>query len=118
MPETIAGVRRVRSLAPSGVQVGELILLAFVTVQLCDGLLTYLGVQIFGLPIEANPIVHWYIRTLGAASGLLFTKLLAVGCAVILHRTARHRTLAALTIVYVACAVVPWVTLLASTAAR
>jgi hypothetical protein len=98
----------------AGVQFGGATLLLFVVVQLCDGLLTYTGVAVFGPPIEANPLVHWYIGAFGTAPGLLFVKLLAVGCAVILHRTAQHRTLAGLTIFYLAGAVVPWVTLLAS----
>ena len=70
--------------------------------------------QVFGTPIEANPIVLWYIEAFGAAPGLLFTKLMAVGCATVLHQTARHRTLALLTFIYLAGAVVPWVAVLTS----
>jgi hypothetical protein len=101
-----------RSLPLAAALSGDATLLAFVTVQLCDGLLTYAGVQMFGPPIEANPLVHWYIGAFGAVQGLLFTKVLAVGCAAILHCAARHRTLAILTLIYLAVAVVPWVALL------
>lgn len=86
--------------------------MAFVAVQLLDGMLTFAGVQMFGPPIEANPIVSWYIGAFGAIRGLLFVKLLAIGCATILHRTARHRTLGVLTVVYVAAAVAPWIVVL------
>jgi hypothetical protein len=94
--------------------IGDATLIAFVAVQLMDGTLTYIGVQVFGVPVEANPIVLWYIEAFGAAQGLLLTKCLAVGCAMILHQTARHRTLALLTFVYLGGAVVPWVAVLTS----
>ena len=87
-------------------------LIAFVIAQLCDGLLTYIGVHTFGQSIEANPIVSWYIATLGAGAALLAAKSLAIACAVLLYRFAHYRTIGALTIFYYAVAVQPWVSLL------
>ena len=87
-------------------------LIAFVFAQLCDGVLTYIGVHAFGLDIEANPIVWWYIDTLGAGAALVAAKSLAIGCAVLLYRFALYRTIAALTAMYLALAVHPWVSLL------
>lgn len=82
--------------------------LAFVAVQVLDGVLTYVGVRTFGLGVEANPIVAWYAETFGAAAGLAAAKLFAVGCASVLYATARHRTVAVLTLLYLAFAIAPW----------
>ena len=87
-------------------------LIAFVIAQLCDGVFTYIGVHTFGLSIEANPIVSWYIAAFGAGVGLLAAKSLAISCALLLHRFARYRTIGALTVIYFAMAVQPWVSLL------
>lgn len=82
--------------------------LAFVAVQVLDGVLTYIGLRTFGLEIEANPIVAWYAEAFGPAAGLAAAKLFAIGCASVLYVTARHRTVAVLTILYLACAIMPW----------
>lgn len=82
--------------------------LAFVAVQALDGVLTYIGLRTFGLGIEANPVVAWYAGAFGPAAGLLAAKLFAVACASILYVTARHRTVAVLTLLYLAFAIAPW----------
>jgi uncharacterized membrane protein len=87
-------------------------LIAFVFAQLCDGVLTYIGVHTFGLGIEANPIVSWYIGALGAGMALLAAKGLAIACAVLLYRFAHYRTIGVLTVMYLTMAVQPWVSLL------
>jgi arginine exporter protein ArgO len=87
-------------------------LIAFVIAQFCDGLLTYVGVHTFGQSIEANPILSWYIAALGAGAALLGAKALAIACALLLYRFAHYRTICALTVLYFAMAVQPWVSLL------
>jgi uncharacterized membrane protein len=89
-------------------------LAVFVAAQLCDGVLTYVGVSTFGHDIEANPIVAWYIGIFGAGIALFAVKTLAIGCAMLLYRFAHYRTIGALTIIYLALAVHPWVNLLLS----
>src|SRR5262250_1060284 len=64
---------------------GDIVLLAFLAAQFCDGAFTYLGVHHFGLDIEANPIVGWYIAALGIGYALIATKAVAVACAAVLH---------------------------------
>lgn len=81
---------------------------AFVTVQVLDGVLTYIGVRTFGIGIEANPVVAWYAEAFGPAAGLAAAKLFAIGCASVLYLTSRHRTVAVLTLLYLAFAIVPW----------
>ena len=90
---------------------GDGVLLAFLLAQLADGALTYLGVHVFGLDIEANPILSFYIAAFGVGAALFAAKLLAVTCAMTLHLTARHRTVGVLTILYLGVAVWPWATL-------
>ena len=82
--------------------------LAFVAVQVLDGVLTYIGVRTFGLGIEANPLVAWYAGAFGPAAGLAAAKLFAIACASVLFATARHRTVAVLTMVYLVFAIMPW----------
>jgi len=90
---------------------GDSVFVLFVFAQIADGILTYAGLRVFGHSIEANPILSWYIAVLGAGMALVIAKALAVGCASTLHLTARHRTVGILTVVYLAAAVWPWVTL-------
>jgi hypothetical protein len=89
-------------LPPRRLSRAELVLLAFVTVQVLDGVMSYVGVHTFGSWIEANPLVAWY------------ASMFAIGCGTILYLMARHRTVAALTLFYLAFAVVPWVHVLGS----
>jgi hypothetical protein len=93
--------------------VPHLILLAFLLAQICDGVLTYVGVHTFGAAVEANPIVAWYIAVAGVGVGVILVKSLAIGCAMILHWRAYHGTLGVLTALYVAAALWPWTRLLA-----
>src|SRR2546427_5473283 len=92
---------------------GDAVLLAFLAAQFCDGAFTYVGVHHFGLGIEANPIVGWYIAVLGICYALLATKGLAVACAAVLHLFARHRVIGLVPLFYLAIALRPWVRLLA-----
>ena len=87
---------------------GEFVWMAFVTVQVLDGVMSYIGVHTFGSWIEANPLVAWYAATLGPAVAFTAVKLFAVACGTLLYMTARHRTVAVLTLFYLAFAVVPW----------
>jgi hypothetical protein len=91
---------------------GTATLIAFVIAQLCDGMLTYVGVHTFGQSIEANPILSWYIAALGAGVALLAAKSLAIACALLLYRFALYGTIGVLTVLYFAMAVQPWVSLL------
>ena len=93
---------------------GDAIFGIFLLAQFCDGALTYLGIHAFGPAIEANPIVAWYVGAVGIGVGILVMKMLAVACAMLLHVSARHRTIGLLTLGYLVLAVWPWTALLAS----
>ena len=87
----------------------ELVWVAFVVVQALDGVMSYIGVHMFGPWIEANPLVAWYTSMFGPAVAFTVVKLFAIACGTMLYLMARHRTVAALTLFYLAFAVAPWV---------
>jgi hypothetical protein len=91
---------------------GNAMLLAFLVAQVFDGFLTYLGVMLYGVQIEGNPIVAWYITKMGAGLGMSVAKGFATVCAATLHLCSRHRTVGLLTLLYLTVAVWPWVRLL------
>jgi hypothetical protein len=73
---------------------GDAVVIGFLLVQCLDGVLTYLGVSIWGRGIEANPLVSLAIAAGGLGTGLAATKLVAL-----------------LTAIYVAAAILPWTAL-------
>jgi hypothetical protein len=87
---------------------GDLAVLIFVVVQCLDGALTYLGVHIWGLSIEANPLVSSAVSVAGIGTGLAATKLFAVGLGVMLHLRRVHYVVALLAAFYIAVAILPW----------
>jgi len=91
---------------------GDLVVLAFLVAQGCDGVLTYIGIATMGTGIEGNPLLASLMGAVGGGMALLGAKLLAASLGILLHLTGVHRIVAALTILYVAAAVVPWTALL------
>ena len=79
-----------------------------------DGALTSIGVQALGMSVEGNPLIGWYAAAFGPTVAIWGSKLFAVGCGAILYLSARYRTMAALVVVYLACAIGPWLHLLSS----
>ncbi len=93
---------------------GNTAVLAFLAVQLLDGVLTYLGVTIWGPGIEANPIVSSAVAAIGLGAGLASAKLLAAGLGIALHLRRVHNVVALLTAIYFGAAIIPWMVLLSS----
>jgi len=91
---------------------GDVIWVLFIGAQAADGVFTYLGLRVYGIGMEGNPLISWYATTVGIGAALASAKLLAATCAVFLHLVGRHVTLAALTVVYLVGAVWPWTELL------
>ena len=83
-------------------------LFVFVAVQCTDAWLTAIGIDRFGSAVEANPILAWYVTAFGAGIALVSAKAIAVGCAAALYAHACHRTLSALTLLYLIFAIIPW----------
>jgi uncharacterized membrane protein len=84
----------------------------FLLSQALDGALTYVGVTVLGLHMEANPLLAWMMGTMGCAAALTSAKLVASLLGIVLHLSSVHRIVAALAVFYLAIAVVPWLALL------
>ena len=91
---------------------GNCVLVAFLLVQAFDGVFTYVGVQVYGTPIEGNPLLGWMMNAMGQGLALTAAKAVAGAFGIALHLTAVHRVVAALALFYVAVAIVPWLTIL------
>ena len=87
----------------------RLVIVLFVLAQVCDGLLTYAAVQLFGVEAEGNPLLVTWMALIGSEPALIGAKLLATGCGIFLYMLGIHRVLLALTVFYGAAAVGPWV---------
>lgn len=87
---------------------GDLVWIAFVVVQAGDGLLTYLGMHLYGVTAEANPLIGWYAAAYGITPSVVGAKLFAAICGAVLHTSARHMALVLLTLVYCGAAIWPW----------
>ena len=84
---------------------------AWFAVQGLDGALTYLGVHIWGMSIEANPLVSSAVSVAGVGGGLAAAKLFAVGLGIVLHLRRIHLIVALLSAFYIAVAILPWAVL-------
>ena len=90
---------------------GDLVVVGFLLVQCLDGVFTYLGVAIWGLSIEANPLISSAMAGLGVAAGLGAAKGVAIGFGMLLHLRRIHNLVALLTAIYFAVAILPWTAL-------
>ena len=90
---------------------GDLMVLGFLLVQGLDGAFTYIGLRLWGVGLEANPVVGSAVAIVGLGPGLFTTKLVAVGLGILLHLRQVHNLIALLTLVYVAVAILPWTAL-------
>ncbi len=91
---------------------GNLVVIAFLVAQACDGVLTYVGVSVYGARIEGNPLLGWLMASIGQGLALAATKAAAGAFGIALHLSAVHRLVAALAAFYLAVAIVPWIAIL------
>jgi hypothetical protein len=87
---------------------GDVVVLGFLLVQCLDGGFTYLGVSLWGLGIEGNPIISSAVSYAGLGVGLAGAKLAAVALGIGLHLLRVHNVVALLTVIYVVGAILPW----------
>jgi hypothetical protein len=91
---------------------GEVAVVLFLIAQAMDGVLTYVGVTMLGMHMEANPLIAWLMSSVGTGAGLTGAKLVAGGLGILLHLTSVHRVVAGLAVFYLLIAVFPWMALL------
>jgi uncharacterized membrane protein len=90
----------------------NVVVIAFLLAQACDGVFTYVGVSLYGTGIEGNPLLAWLMECIGHGPALATAKGMAGAFGIALHLSAVHRVLAALAVFYVVVAVVPWMAIL------
>jgi hypothetical protein len=90
---------------------GPLVLAIFFLTQFLDGALTYWGVSRFGMDVELNFYLAWFMGAVGPGVALLAAKLLACGCGLVLFYTSSLKTLAAATGWCIGFALIPWILL-------
>jgi hypothetical protein len=86
----------------------RVVLLLFLSAQLCDGLFTYTAVHADGLIAEGNQLLAAWMGLIGVGPALLGAKVMAAVCGVILYARGVHGALALLTLFYAVAAVGPW----------
>jgi len=91
---------------------GNLVVIAFLIAQACDGVFTYVGISVYGAHMEANPVLGWMMQTMGQGMALAAAKSVAGAFGIALHLSSVHRVVAALALFYIAVAVVPWMAIL------
>lgn len=95
-----------------GSKTGYVALVMFLATQVCDGVLTYVGVRVYGPGIEANPVLAWLMATLGQGLALATAKTGAGAIGIGLHLGGVHRVVAGLAAFYVIVAILPWIAIL------
>jgi uncharacterized membrane protein len=90
----------------------DVVVVVFLLAQACDGVLTYVGVSLYGIGMEGNPLLAWLMETMGEGAALAAAKGMAGAFGIALHLGAVHRVLAVLSAFYVAAAILPWVAIL------
>ena len=93
-------------------RLGDLALVLFLVAQVCDGVLTYVGVTTFGIGIEANPLIATLIGYFGAGAALTTAKGIAALLGIALHLRGVHTAVALLTAFYFIVAILPWMAIL------
>jgi hypothetical protein len=91
---------------------GDVVLVAFLLAQVCDGAFTYMGVMTFGTAVEANPVIGALMLHLGHGAALMTAKFVAGVLGIGLHVRGTHGAVALLAGFYMTAAVLPWVVIL------
>ncbi|CAN5412914.1 hypothetical protein BH23ACI1_BH23ACI1_10970 [soil metagenome] len=100
---------------PGGTQrhvFGDVAIVVFLLAQILDGVLTYIGVSLYGPEMEGNPLISWLMAQMGEGPGLATAKITASFFGIVLHLSAVHKAVALLAVFYVAVAIVPWTLIL------
>jgi hypothetical protein len=90
---------------------GDLMVVGFLIMQCLDAAFTYHGIAIWGLSIEANPLLSSLMAASGVLVGLGGAKLVAISFGMVLHLRRIHNLVALLTAIYFTVAILPWAAL-------
>ena len=98
--------------SPTRSRFGDVVLVLFLLAQCFDGVFTYVGVQMFGIQAEANPLIAAMMVEFGAGAALIGAKAVAGLLGIALHMREVHGAVAGLTLFYATIAVAPWTAIL------
>jgi hypothetical protein len=56
----------------------KILILIHIIFQILDGTFTYIGVSTYGLEIEGNPIIVYFMKIMGIEIGILFPKIIGI----------------------------------------
>jgi uncharacterized membrane protein len=91
---------------------GDLAVVAFLLAQVFDGVLTYIGVSVYGPTMEGNPVIFWMMGAMGEGPALAAAKIAAGVFGIALHLSSVHKAVAFLALFYVVVAIGPWLAIL------
>jgi hypothetical protein len=91
---------------------GNVAVIVFLLAQVSDGVLTYIGVSMYGHAMEGNPLIAWLMTQMGAIPALAAAKLTAGVFGIALHLSDVPKAVALLAGFYVVVAIIPWVAIL------
>ena len=82
-------------------------------IHIADGILTFFGMQIFGVAAEGNALLRSIMHVYGAATALFIAKTIAIGFTFALTFQAHRRLwlrpiIVALIVIYLIMAICPW----------
>src|SRR5262245_56569395 len=80
---------------------GDFVLLLFLLAQCLDGVFTYVGVTVYGIGAEANPLIATLMVQFGHALALATTKTIAAALGIGLHLRQIHSAVALLACFYI-----------------
>ena len=86
----------------------KIVVVAYVIVQLLDGVYTYIGVSRLGISVELNPLVGWAMTILGVGFGLVVVKFVTTGFGALIYYHGYHNLLALITAFYMAVVILTW----------
>lgn len=86
----------------------RLVLLVFLIIQVCDGLLTYAAVAELGVVEEGNVLLATAMQVAGAGPALFGAKTIAAACGLLLYARGLYLVLGVLTGFYMLAAITPW----------
>jgi hypothetical protein len=85
------------------------VLILFLLAQAGDGAFTYAAVRMHGVAAEGNVLLVSWMMLVGPFPTLVAAKMGAAAGGCLLYSRGVHRTLALLTLLYVVCAIGPWI---------
>jgi uncharacterized membrane protein len=113
-PQTFFGtsVPKVRKPTVQRSLFGDLVLVLFLLAQCFDGVFTYVGVSVYGLAVEANPLIAALMANFGHGVALAGAKGVAALLGICLHVRQVHGAVAMLAFFYAGVAILPWMAIL------